>query len=80
MTEYLERVGDARQLLRVVLNKGLGRFHSFTGKHVLQFQGIYRCLSLEMIVCDDVGFVRLCSDLGDPFFPALEFSRLVQIV
>jgi hypothetical protein len=30
MTEYLERIGDAHQLLRIVLNKWLGRFHSFT--------------------------------------------------
>ena len=35
MTEYLERVCDARQLVRVVLNEWLGRLHSFTRKHVL---------------------------------------------
>jgi hypothetical protein len=37
------------------------------------------CLSPETIICDHVGFVRLCAHLGDPSFPALEFFRLVRI-
>jgi hypothetical protein len=38
------------------------------------------CLSPEMIICDHVGFVRLCAPPGDPSFPALGFFRLVRIL
>jgi hypothetical protein len=68
------------QLLRVMFNERPGRFHSFARKHVLSLQRIYGRLAFEMIVADNESFLGLLADVRDPFFPALEFFRLVQIV